>query len=393
MVAKRVRVGEVLRLERIPVEPDPTTEYVTIGARSFGRGLFHYEPKIGQQLGSLRFFAVQPDRLVISNIKGWEGAIAVSGANDHGCLASNRFLSYAPVDDRIDVGWARWFFLSEQGLPLIQRASPGSADRNRTLSMARFEKLEIPLPPIEKQRHAASRLDRSSSRIRVISGQSATTRAAVALILGGWLGSAIGRFDERRKLAEIAVVTRGRSPRYEAGTDLLAVNQACIRWDGLDLTGARQVEREWWSAVPETGRVRAGDVLVNSTGEGTIGRVTLADDTAYGIPFDSHILVVRCDKSILLPEFLAIYLRSRDGQTQVNQAKGANTTKQTELGKTKLERFMVPVPSLKMQALLVSGFRKVQKRASLIEGLLDEQAVRISAVVPAVLNESFAEFA
>lgn len=389
MGIKLERVGNVLTLERIPVEPDPTTEYVAIGARSFGRGLFHYEPRTGGQLGSLRFFEVRPDRLVISNIKGWEGAIAVSGVDDHGCLASNRFLSYAPVDDRIDVGWARWFFLSDQGLRLIQRASPGSADRNRTLSIKRFEALEIPLPPIKEQRRVARRLDLSSRQVQAISRQSATTRAAVDPMLSGWLGTAIDRFDERRELAEITVVTRGRSPRYEAETGLLAINQACVRWGGLDLTRAREVEREWWTAVPETGRVRAGDVLVNSTGEGTIGRVTVATDAAYGIPFDSHVLVIRCDESILLPEFLAIYLRSRDGQRQVNQAKGANTTKQTELGKTKLERFMVPVPSVNNQALLVSGFRKIQGRMRLIEGRMDEQTKRLSAVVPAMLNEAF----
>ena len=147
-----MQVGEVLRLERVPVEPDPMAEYVSIGIRSFGKGIFHYEPKLGAQLGSLRFFEVQPDRLIVSNIKGWEGAIAVSSAADTGHLASNRFLSYIPIEDRIDVRWARWYFLSESGIELIQRASPGSADRNRTLAIERFEALEIPLPPIEEQR-------------------------------------------------------------------------------------------------------------------------------------------------------------------------------------------------------------------------------------------------
>jgi type I restriction enzyme S subunit len=159
-----VRVGDVLSLERLPVEPDLDREYVTVGIRSFGRGLFHYDPQLGDDLGSLRFFKLKPHRLVISNIKAWEGAVAVSGQDDRGCLGSNRFLSYAPVDDRIDVAWARWFFLSEAGLRLLQTASPGSADRNRTLAISRFEALEIPLPPIDEQRRVASRLDSISAR-------------------------------------------------------------------------------------------------------------------------------------------------------------------------------------------------------------------------------------
>ena len=159
MTLRRVLVGKVLKLERRPVEPEPTQEYVSIGVRSFGKGIFHYEPTSGDRLGKLRFFEVVPNRLVVSNIKAWEGAVGVSSDADAGCIASNRFLSYMSVDDQIDVRWARWYFLSDDGNELLQRASPGSADRNRTLAIDRFEALEIPLPPIDEQRRVAQQLD------------------------------------------------------------------------------------------------------------------------------------------------------------------------------------------------------------------------------------------
>jgi len=143
-------------------------EYVAIGVRSFGRGLFHYEPAAGDKLGSLRFFVLNARRLVVSNIKGWEGAVAISSDADSGCIASNRFLIYDAADDRIDIKWARWFFLSEPGNELVQRASPGSADRNRTLAVKRFEDLVIPLPPIDEQRCQASFLDTASEHARAV---------------------------------------------------------------------------------------------------------------------------------------------------------------------------------------------------------------------------------
>jgi type I restriction enzyme S subunit len=181
---ERVRVGDVLRLERIPVTPDPTREYIAIGARSFGRGLFHYEPAKGDNLGSLRFFEVRPQRLVISNIKAWEGAVAVSSDHDARCVASNRFLQYAPVDGRVNIDWVRWFFLSEPGNELLSRASPGSADRNRTLAIKRFESLVIPLPPIEEQRRAAGRINRVDTRGRtaLASSQDQPPPELIALI-------------------------------------------------------------------------------------------------------------------------------------------------------------------------------------------------------------------
>jgi type I restriction enzyme S subunit len=160
----QARVGDVLRPQRVRVEPEPLRDYTAIGVRSFGRGLFHYEPVSGDKLGSLRFFNLAPGRLVVSNIKGWEGAVAVSSDVDNGCIASNRFLQYEAVDAQIDVGWARWFFLSDAGNALLQDASPGSADRNRTLSVKRFENLTIPLPPVEEQARQAAFLDTISQR-------------------------------------------------------------------------------------------------------------------------------------------------------------------------------------------------------------------------------------
>jgi len=183
------RVGEVLRLERISVDPVSSIEYTSIGVRGFGKGIFHYEPKPGDQLGSLRFFELRPDRLVISNIKGWEGAIAVSSKADDGCIASNRFLTYIPIDDQIDVRSARWYFLSERGIEKIQRASPGSADRNRTLAIDRFEALEIPLPSLDDQRRVATRLDNLSATVTSAIEPRATASESTLV--------ALGSFDER----------------------------------------------------------------------------------------------------------------------------------------------------------------------------------------------------
>jgi type I restriction enzyme S subunit len=159
-VRKRVRVGEVLSLKRRPVVVDPDGEYEEVGVRAFGRGLFHKEPVSGATLGSKRVFWIEPGDLVISNVFAWEGAVAVASDAEAGRIGSHRFMTFVPVDRRIDTSWAAWFFQSEHGLELIRRASPGSAGRNRTLAIKRFEALEIPLPSIDDQRRIATRLDR-----------------------------------------------------------------------------------------------------------------------------------------------------------------------------------------------------------------------------------------
>lgn len=159
MTVERVRVGDVLSLQRRIVVVEPDGEYEEIGVRSFGRGIFHKDPVMGTDLGNKRVFRIEPGDLVISNVFAWEGAIAVASKAEASKIGSHRFMTFVPTDGGIDTSWAAWFFRSEPGLELIGLASPGSAGRNRTLAIDRFDALEIPLPTINEQRRQARYLD------------------------------------------------------------------------------------------------------------------------------------------------------------------------------------------------------------------------------------------
>ncbi|KWT58411.1 hypothetical protein ADL21_29490 [Streptomyces albus subsp. albus] len=77
-------------------------------------------------------------------------------------IGSHRFMTYTPIDDRADMGYLRYFFLSDNGLSLIQKASPGAAGRNRTLGIKAFERIQVPLPPdTDDQRRIAEQLDQA----------------------------------------------------------------------------------------------------------------------------------------------------------------------------------------------------------------------------------------
>ncbi|MFI7216483.1 hypothetical protein [Micromonospora maritima] len=158
MKASDVQLGDVLELERIPVEVDPDAEYNQIGIRSFGKGIFHREPCKGSELSKLKYFEVKPDRLVVSNIMAWEGAIAVSTEREEGFVGSARFLSYAATGD-VDISYLNYYFQSRAGRSLIRSASTGTVTRNQTLSPRNFERSIVPLPKFDEQRHIADKLD------------------------------------------------------------------------------------------------------------------------------------------------------------------------------------------------------------------------------------------
>jgi hypothetical protein len=156
---RRVRVGDLIELQRRKVEVDPLETYEEIGVRSFGRGIFHKEPVTGATLGTKRVFHICPGDLVFNNVFAWEGAVAQARASEAGKIGSHRFLTYTARSDAVDLDYLRYFFVSEPGLVALGAASPGSAGRNRTLAIDRFENLEIPLPDVVEQRRTVATVD------------------------------------------------------------------------------------------------------------------------------------------------------------------------------------------------------------------------------------------
>lgn len=87
---------------------------------------------------------------------------------------------------------------------------------------------------------------------------------------------------------------------------------------------------------------KEGDILINSTGEGTIGRATYIKKEFEGLFYDSHLLLLRFDRNKVNPELFVELFNSDYGQNQVNDIKSAQATKQTELGVTNLIRLNFP---------------------------------------------------
>ena len=144
-------MSEVAPLVRRPVDVDPDHSYPELGVRSFGRGTFHKPPLVGSDLTWQKLFLIQRGDIVFSNIKAWEGAFAVAGSEDHNHVGSHRYLTCVPFEGIATANFV-WFYLqSREGLAKISAASPGSADRNRTLSQKKLEALTVPTPSINKQ--------------------------------------------------------------------------------------------------------------------------------------------------------------------------------------------------------------------------------------------------
>jgi len=147
----RKPLSEVAPLNRRPVTVELESSYPQIAVRSFGRGTFHKPPLVGSEVTWEKPFLVEEGDILVSNIKAWEGALAVAKAEDGGRVGSHRYLTCVPLKEVATAQFVCFYLLTPEGLYEVGEASPGSADRNRTLSAKAFMQIQIPVPEYSRQ--------------------------------------------------------------------------------------------------------------------------------------------------------------------------------------------------------------------------------------------------
>jgi len=172
-----------------PVKVRSDNEYAQIGIRSFGRGFFHKAVVNGTELGSKRIFEIRQGDLVFNIVFAWEGAVALAGEDEDTKVGSHRFPTYIPNDEKVDRRYLLNFFRSKPGVELLQRMSPGSAGRNRTLNQTRLLDNAIAVPPLSFQQETVAILDALEGQIAGSDARIATLSnfrtAAIAELLAG----------------------------------------------------------------------------------------------------------------------------------------------------------------------------------------------------------------
>lgn len=144
-------IGEVSPIVRRHFEPEKDVDYIEIGIRSFGNGTFQKPPVKGKLIDHKNLYKMNEGDLVFSNVFSWEGAIALASKKDDVCIGSHRFITTVPDKQKVHPEFILYHLLSPKGMEDINKASPGSAGRNKTLGMTKLEKILVPVPDIEKQ--------------------------------------------------------------------------------------------------------------------------------------------------------------------------------------------------------------------------------------------------
>ena len=178
------------------------------------------------------------------------------------------------------------------------------------------------------------------------------------------------------KLVDIcSFLSRGKSPKYSEDDKTYPVfAQKCNLKDGdVSLEQARFLDPSTINKWNEVYKLQTGDILVNSTGTGTVGRTRLFNANCLGnYPFvvpDSHVSVVRVVKSIC-PQYVYAYISS-DSIQEYLEENLAGSTNQKELYIGVLENMHIYLPPFAEQQRIVARMEELFSTLDNIQKVLE----------------------
>lgn len=165
------------------------------------------------------------------------------------------------------------------------------------------------------------------------------------------------------------IMSKGITPKYVESSSVLVINQACIHWDGQRLGNIKYHNEE----IPVRKRIlESGDVLLNATGNGTLGRCCVficpSDNNTY--INDGHVIALSTDRAVILPEVLNTYLSLNDTQAEIYRQYVTGSTNQVDIVFSDIKKMKVPVPSMDEQILFVEVLKQADKSKSVIQKAL-----------------------
>lgn len=240
---------------------------------------------------------------------------------------------YTTGSDLCDLRFGYYFL---QTLPLTEMNTDSAVPG---LNRGEAEALPVRIPDLGKQEQISSVLgsldDKIATNLAVVQHANALATSFVAARSGEL---------SRASLKELTtLVSRGITPRYDDTGGYMVLNQRCIRDSQVNTALSRTMK-----SLPKNREkvLRQHDVLINSTGQGTLGRIARWISTAPDTSVDTHVSIVRFNPDLADPAFAGTVLATMQRQVE-DLAEGS--TGQTELKRDLLAGLELNLPPLEKQ--------------------------------------------
>lgn len=228
----------------------------------------------------------------------------------------------------------------------------------KNLSMDSYLSFRVPCPPLETQQIIIN-------QIETIEKAEKDALEKIRILKREIANPAFFDYPSERLGKISLMIQRGKSAVYGKSNIQIIKSGQARGYTEFDFKNRYYVSETFTS---DERNLQRGDILINSTGVGTAGRVTLFDlDGDYVV--DSHITVVRLDKTQVHPKYVLYALANIGFKTIEQMANGQSG--QIELAASTIANLRIPLPQLDVQHEIVSKLEPIEKEISMLNCQVD----------------------
>jgi type I restriction enzyme S subunit len=378
-------LGDILTLERRPVRVVLDAEYAEIGIYSFGRGIFHKPARTGFEVGNKKLFLVKEGDFIPHITFAWEGAIGLASKAEDGMYGSVRFPTFRVDESLCYPPYLLNYFRTETGREQLAGISPGSAGRNRVLSLRRIPEIMVPLPPLDEQLRIVARIEELAALIEKARDLRVQARDEASNLLGATSSQLFSTTAKVNKSCPIGDIISFRNDLIrpsdgESGSARFVGLQHIESHTGKKLGEDRVL-------VEELGgrkfRFSPGEIVYGYL-RPYLNKVWIAD--CEGIcSVDQY--VIRPDQRIVNIRYLAHFMRSPIFLGQAIEL--THNLLLPRLRKALLKGVAIPLPSLPEQCYMATYLDDLQTQIDELTTLQNATQVELGALLPSVLDRAF----
>jgi len=181
-----------------------------------------------------------------------------------------------------------------------------------------------------------------------------------------------GDIKIKEKMKNVSVYfSRGKTPNYVEKSNIKVISQACIYWDKFKYEKAKyQDENKALKSLEKM--IENGDVLITSTGTGTLGRCNVYYGEEHKYMADSHVSILRLNYKEVNPIFFKYYFMQEKVQKELYAECVNGSTNQIELSKDRFLNFRILMPEITLQNQFSEIVKQIDKQKFEIEKSLKE---------------------
>ena len=182
-------------------------------------------------------------------------------------------------------------------------------------------------------------------------------------------------------------IKRGKAPKYAEKSGTLVFAQKCNTKNGMiNISLAQYLDETNLHKYPIELFTQYGDIIINSTGTGTLGRVGIFEqkDDIEHLPIipDSHITTVRVFPNIV-KKYMYLFLKAYQ---PLFESSGEGSTNQKELRPDVIKSFIVAIPPFNEQKCIVEKFEAADEIIGQLDAYTDNIKDTISSVKSKILD-------